>query len=368
MLRKATLGALALAVGVAASAGAQTQGEFIVPTPKEPASRVGTRGANFLLIGVGARGQAMAGAYTGLATGATSMYWNPAGLGSTTTADFAFSRADLYAGLGVTHTFAGIVLPFAGGGLGLSYTLLDSGDIPRTSEDDPDGGDPTLGRVFTWQSTAIGLHYGRRLTDRLAVGFSGKAISEGLNDATARWWAVDVGTQFNTGLYGLTFGATLANLGSSAKMEGPLIERRIENTEVFAVDVPVRFNTTSAELPTTFRFSVLSSLVGGADALVSSSANHHLSGVVEFSDGVDTDLQTALAAEYNYRNVVFLRAGRRWMNERDASFRTGGDRFSFGGGLRVQVLGRHFTFDYAYTTLTELENVQVFSFEFGGNQ
>lgn len=367
MRRKAILGVVALVAGIAARAPAQTQGEFITPSPKQPASRVGTRGANFLQIGVGAQALAMAGAYTGLATGATSMYWNSAGLGSVTTFSAAFTRADLYAGLDITHTFAGLVIPFLGGGLGLSFIQLSSGDIPRTTVTDPDGGDPATGRVFSWNGTAVGVHYGRRLTDRLSVGAAGKAISEGLNDANATWWGLDVGTQFNTGLYGLSIGATLSNIGPSARMEGPLIERRIQDTDVFPVQVPVRFNTTPAQLPTVFRFSLISNLLGSSDALLSPSANNRLHGVLEFSDGVDTDLQTAIAAEYSYRNILFLRAGKRWMGEAQTDFREGSHGFSFGGGVKIPLFGRRVSFDYAYTTLTDLDNVQVFSFEFGGN-
>lgn len=367
MLRKACFGAVALLLGGAAAAVGQSQGTILTPDPKEPASRVGTRGANFLEIGVGARAQGMSGAGTGLASGVTAMYWNPAGIAGATTFLAAFSRANLYEGLDITHTFAGVVLPFAGGGMGISYTQLNSGDIPRTTETDPDGGDPATGGVFSWKGTAVGVHYGRRLTDRLSIGFGGKAIQEGMNDASANWWGIDVGMQFNTGLYGLRLGAALANIGPAARMEGPLIERRIENDEVFPVDVPSRFNTVLAQLPTMFRFSVVSDLMGTPDALLSSAPGHRLQGVIELADAVDTDLQTAIAAEYSFRNTAFLRLGKRWYNESRADFRESSHGLSFGGGLRLPVRGRTITFDYAYTTLTDLQNVQVFSFEIGGN-
>ena len=40
----------------------------------------GTTAANFLKIGIGARGVAMEGAFTTLANDGTALYWNPAGL------------------------------------------------------------------------------------------------------------------------------------------------------------------------------------------------------------------------------------------------------------------------------------------------
>jgi hypothetical protein len=361
------IGVVALVAGATAPAAAQTTGTVITPAADEPASRVGTRGANFLLIGVGARGQAMANAYTGLATGATAMYWNPAGLGATSGIDVAFTRTALYEGLDITHTFAGIVLPVLGGGLGLSFIQFDSGDIPRTTEDRPDGGDPLVGLAFSWQSTSMGLHYGRRLTDRLAVGVGAKLITEGMNDAQTKWWALDVGTQFNTGLYGLQIGAALTNIGPSASPGGTLLERRINDTNVFPFAVPMQFRTTAANLPTAFHFSLISQLLGTSEALLSTTPGQSLRAVLEFADGVDTDLQTALAAEYSYRNTVFLRAGKRWFGETNTDFRTGSHGLSVGGGLRLPVLGRHLTFDYAHTSFTDLGAVQVFSFELGGN-
>ena len=63
-----------------ASVLGQGTGTVLLPNPQNPTTRVGTRGANFLEIGVGARGLALAGAYTALAEGVTALYWNPAGI------------------------------------------------------------------------------------------------------------------------------------------------------------------------------------------------------------------------------------------------------------------------------------------------
>jgi hypothetical protein len=249
----------------------------------------------------------------------------------------------------------------------VSYNRLDSGDIPRTDEDNPDGGNVATGNAFSWAGTSVGVHYGRRMTDRLAIGFAGKVITEGMTGASATWWGVDIGTQFNVGLYGLTIGAALNNVGPSARIEGALVTRRLETfqQEAFPVDVPMRFATRPAQLPTVFRFAVVSNVAGGPDALTMPTGNHNLRVALEFSDAVDTDLQTALGAEYHYNNVVFLRGGRRWLNEDRSDFRESSFGWSFGGGVRLPVLGRHFSFDYAYTAWGELENVQVFSFEIG---
>ena len=364
MLRKTSIALVALVAGHVGWVSAQTSGTPLTPTHEQPASRVGTRGANFLEIGVGARAQGLAGAVTGLASGATAMYWNPAGIGAVGGLDAVFSRSDLYGDLGITHTYAGVVLPLFGGGLGVSYNRLDSGDIPRTDEFNPDGGDFAIGNVFDWTGTAVGLHYGRRLTDRLAVGFGSKVITEGMNGASANWWGVDIGTQFTTGLYGLTVGAALSNVGSSSRMEGALITRRVTANEAFDVDLPVRFSTRPLQLPTLFRFSIVQNLAGGTDGLFMANSSHRMQLAAQLSDAIDTDLETAIGLEYSYRNVLFLRGGKRWVNEGNDSFRTGKNGLSFGGGLRLALLGRHVNFDYAHTSLNDLDNIQVFTFGF----
>jgi len=365
MHRTSFLGALAVGLVGAHAALAQTSGTIMTPSPNDPTTRVGTRGANFLLLPVGARGEAMAGAYTGLATGVTAMYWNPAGVASTDVVSAGFTSTALYKDLDIKHTFMGVLIPALGGALGINYNRLDSGDIPRTDEANPDGGNPQFGSVFSWGSTAVGLTFGRRLTDRLAVGVGAKTITEGMDGASASWWAVDVGTTFNTGLYGLSLGAALTNIGSQARYSGPVLEQRVTADQAFQVDVPLTFTQSRIALPTAFRFSVTSHLTGAPDALLSTGGPHVVRAVLEFYDGTDTDLMTTLAGEYGYRDLIFLRAGKRFFNEARSDFRSSSFGFSWGGGIRLPVFRRHLSFDYAYTMMGELDNVQTFSFEFG---
>lgn len=365
MLRKTFATVVAAGLALTSLAAAQSQGTFLTPSPDEPTTRIGTRGANFLEIGVGARGQAMGMALAGLAQGATAMYWNPAGISTTETITAAFSRSELYQDLGITHTFGAVALPLLGGALGISYIRLDSGEMPRTTEDRPDNPGRQFGESFTFAGTAVGLSYGRRLTDRLSVGGTAKSITEGMAGANADWWAVDLGTQFTTGLYGITIGAALTNIGSQARYEGPVIERFVTANEAFDVDLPLSLATVRHALPTAFHFSVVSSLAGTPDALFGASSAHRLTAVMELNDGVDTDIMTTLAAEYNFRNIAFLRVGKRYVNERETDFRSGSFGFSWGGGVKVPFLGRHISVDYAHTNMGELDNIQTWTFEIG---
>lgn len=366
MQRLMTLVAALLLPGVLS---AQRTGTFLEPQTTDATSRVAQRGANFLEIGVGARARGMGDAFSGLATGASATFWNPAGLGSTEKFGVAYTYASLYGDLDINHQFAAVIMPVFGGGLGASYIRLDSGDIPRTDEVNPGGGNAASGDTFNFTSQAIGLHYGRRLTDRLQVGFTGRVISEGISQATIGWWSLDFGTVFNTGLYGITLGATLANIGPSSRYEGGLIQTRITTDEAFPFGVPVRFKTTGYTLPTTFRFAAVSALVGGPDGLFSQGGKHDFKLAAELNDAVDTDVQMSVGGEYNFNRLIFLRGGKKFVNEAYSNdFRSFGHALSFGGGFRLPAFGSFVSFDYAYTNMGELNNVHAFSFELGGSQ
>jgi hypothetical protein len=84
---------------------------------------------------------------------------------------------------------------------------------------------------------------------------------------------------------------------------------------------------------------------------------------------VDLSVQAGLGAEYAFRNLVFVRGGKRFYNDDRAA--PGHDGFldhglSGGFGLKLPVGGRSIRFDYSYTTVGDLNDVQVFSFDFGG--
>lgn len=366
MRRSSALLAAACLFALSGFVAAQTTGTVLVPDPANPTTRVGTRGANFLEIGVGARGAALAGAYTSLAEGVTALYWNPAGIGEIEEPAAAFSVANLYGDAGIRHTFAGAVMPLgASGAFGIALTQLTSGDIIRTDEAFPDGGNPAYGPTYAYTATAAGLYYGRRLTDRLGVGVGLKFATEGIDNAKVNYFGIDVGTKFRTGLYGTHIGASLSNVGSSGRYRGALIESF--TTDVFRPGaIPVEFSTQPLQLPTLFRFSVRSDLIGASDALLAANPQHALLVLMEAADAIDTDVQMTLAAQYSFRELVFLRMGKRFVNEKETSFRSGGFGASVGAGVRLPVGGgRRLSFDYAYTEMNELKNVQMFSLEFG---
>jgi len=371
MLRKSfalTVGALVIA---SSGAWAQNVGEGLLPGAGESASRVGTRGANWLEFPVGARAQALGWAGTALISGAQALAWNVAAIAEVESFDIAWSYSELFDEADITHQFGGVVLPIsASGALGVSVISLSSGDIIRTTERFPEGGDPVFGETFTYSGFAGSLGYGHMLTDRLSVGAAVKLVSEGIDDAKADWVSFDVGARFRTGLFAMTLGAAVVNIAGDSRFEGSAIEQMVgAGEEVFPTgdNVPIRYDTRELALPTAFRFSVLFDVTGTAEAwLAQVGLQHRIRLVADLYDSIDTAPQPSFGVEYAYREIAFARIGKRFLNEdKDESFRDFSDGFAFGGGINVPLFNRHLGFDYAYTSMGILENIQTFTFRLG---
>jgi hypothetical protein len=330
-----------------------------------PNSRVGTRGANFLELGVGARAMAMGGAYVAIAEGVESMYWNTAGLARTVGLSVGYSYSPLYPELDMGMHFVGLAVPLLGGVVGFSANVFTSGDMLRTTTDYPDGGDPLFGESFTFNAQAVGLHYAFNLTDRLQLGFAGRFIQEGIADAKANYVGLDIGALFRTGLLGTTIGASLANLGTESDYAGRAVTRRTTETIAGGTRVSdANLVTREASVPTIFRFSILWELTGSPEALFGGVSQHRAVLLTDVSDAIDTAPQGLLGLEYSYSEILFLRGGKKWVNENRGPWEFS-DGLSGGVGFRVPFLDQHFMLDYAYVSMGDLDNVQVFTFAYG---
>ena len=363
-----TVTALALgATLLPCSLHAQLGGTFLQPNRGQPITRVATRGAAFLGIGVGARALGLSGAFAATASDLSSLYWNVAGLADVRTATAFLSQERMYGNSGLRNNYAAVGLPALGGALGVSVTNFTSGQMTRTTESWPEGNDPAAGAFVEWSAMNVGLHYARPFTDRLAVGLTGKYATEGIQFAKAQYIGADVGIRFRTGLFGSTIGASIANLGGAGKMEGPAIERAFpaNRDPLFPTQRTLEGEISAGEyqLPTTLRFAVQTELLGGAEALFGPAGGpHQLSTFADISDAVDAAIAPAIAAEYGFANRFFLRIGRRFLNEDSGS--SGGT--SYGAGAAIPIgSSRRFLVDYAYRNNGDLPNNHVFSFQLG---
>ncbi|MFQ5632194.1 MAG: PorV/PorQ family protein, partial [bacterium] len=171
------------------------------------ASRTGTAAAQFLQIGVSAHGAGMGETYVAHVSDASAAYYNPGVLALIGKKQALFSHTNLPAGL--AHFYGSYVQPLgSSGAIGLSFTILTTGDIPVTVAFQG----PT-GESFSVSQMAIGLSYSRSLTNRFAVGGTAKLIAEDLAGFESRTVAFDIGTIYQTGFRHTKIGMSIANFG-----------------------------------------------------------------------------------------------------------------------------------------------------------
>lgn len=270
-----------------------------VPAAAQSVSRSGTTAAAFLGIGVGPRAQALGGAFTALADDATALHWNPAGVARLTASHATTAHTEWLADL--NHDFVAVAVPLAGGVAGASLTRLGVPEETVRTETEPDG----TGATFTAADLAVGLSYGRVITDRFALGATVKLVQQRIWNSTASGVALDIGTQFRTGFWGdLTIGAAVSNFGSDLRLDGrdlrtfvdPVPDEDGNNDQVpadYALDawaMPMTFSIGVVARPLRSRMNQLTLAV---DALHPSNNHESLNAGVE----------------YGFRERLFLRAG-----------------------------------------------------------
>lgn len=182
---------------------------------QEGVSKTGTTAAKFLSIGIGAKANAMGGAYSSVADDATALYWNPSGIASINEYQTYFSHTALFADINLN--FFGLVIP-AGvlGNIGFSVTALDYGEMEVTTEFNPDG----TGETFTAGSYAFGISLARYITDDFSLGVTAKYIREDIFNSSASGFAFDIGTIFKTPFYGVKLASSITNYGTKMQMDG----------------------------------------------------------------------------------------------------------------------------------------------------
>ncbi len=176
--------------------------------PIASAYEPGTSGLLFLRLGVSERAVAMGEAYTALATDATALYWNPAGLASVPTTQLHLMHNEWISS--VRQEFVGLAHPTRLGTFALGVTGLTMDDMERR-EDLPSS--VPLGH-FSAFDLAVHGGYGRELHENLELGIAVKWIYSRLDEESAKGFLVDLGLRHESVIPGLTLAATLMHFGS----------------------------------------------------------------------------------------------------------------------------------------------------------
>ena len=298
----------------------------------EVVTKVATAAGGFLKLETSTRAIGMGGSFVASGRGVSGIPYNPASIGFIEKNEAYFSQVNYLAG--ITHgvlTYGTRITPSDYIGFHLFY--LDSGPMEVTTELYPDGTNEDL-RVV---SIAARAAYARSLTDRLKVGGSINYIRDKIAETEMQTVSYDIGSNFQTGIYGTVLGMSITNFGPEVQYTGEDLSVQVADT--IDVDGSLQRLTDKFPLPLTFRVGVENVVVGPSSSFIKNE-KHTL---IVSMDGIkpnDYIVYGSAGLEYGWQNIAFLRAGTH-LNHDTAGF-------SFGAGANIRLGKMGLTGDYAF--------------------
>lgn len=322
---------------------------------------VGTSVANFLKIGVGSRAEAMGGAFVAQVDDITALYWNISGMANMGKREIMFSQTDWI--LDIYLSYLGIGIPLGeSGAIGISIYVMNMGEIEQTTETYPDGS----GIMFDAGDVAVGLAYARRLTDRFSVGIQAKYIREQVAFSSAQAVAIDIGTQYITGLRGMKIGMAISNFGTKMRLMGreQLVDVDIAPNLGSNPEVTGRLDTKAWPLPLSFSLGISMDVINNE--------NFRFTGNMDYRDPRDLNPLYIAGGEISWSETVFLRGGFKVRTLGDNYQLLPGENrseglFTVGAGAVIPIpkTSYNLNIDYSYTDLGKwLKSSNRFSLAF----
>jgi hypothetical protein len=313
-------------------------------------SRRGTSAGAMLEIGVGARAEALGGAFVAVADDPSALYWNPAGISRLQSFSIQVSKTDWFVGTKF-HT-VDLVVPMRviSSSLGFHLAMLDYGSNPVRTVFRPEG----TGETYTASDFVAGLYWALSITDRVSVGVGLKYFQENIWHVKGSTMAADLSILFDTPVKGLRLGGALSNLGPEFGLSGRDLTRVADydgrKDKYFNNDnIAIQLATETYPLPLLFRFGVSYTLDFDPNnsVLVATNVNHP-------SNDVET---MDLGMEAKFLNMFFLRAGYHSLLADYAA-----DGLTLGAGFSYRIMGAMaLTFDYAWSDWSVLASVNRFT-------
>ncbi|OGS43922.1 MAG: hypothetical protein A2539_03545 [Elusimicrobia bacterium RIFOXYD2_FULL_34_15] len=280
---------------------------------------LGTTGAQFLKVGMGARPLAMAGAFSAVSDDINSIYYNPASLTRSekreVSATYLKYFEDVNAGfLG----YSGIINTKHYIGIGLTY--LQANNIDKRDINEAELGE------FGSTDIALFINYARKdlmqnLIKNLAVGSGLKLISQKIDDESAFTIALDLSAYYPANDK-LSFSINIQNISYGVKF--------INDTDPLPLDIKIG----SA-------YKVLKDLTFACD-------------LDEYV--IDKKLYASIGAEYWIKDIMALRSGYKFGYDTESLGNIVG--LGVGAGFRIWGL----SLDYAFVPFGDLGDTHRISF------
>ena len=303
---------------------------------------LGTSGAQFLQIPVGARAQGMVGAVVGTIDDASAVFWNPAGIAKVKNVEVFFSYMDWFSLF--NHSAASLVYTNEDfGSIAGSVIMFNTSEMEITTELEPNGTD----RYFDASDMALGITYARFLTDKFNVGVTFKYIYQQIWNESASGFAFDVGTQYTLDFQNLTIAMSMTNFGGDLQFEGSDLDINYSREDIYPLTriTPARLTTEEFSLPLNFQIGI-SFDVFQADFV-------KMKADIDATHPNDNDEQLLIGTEFSFFDRFYLRGGYKYNDDEES--------FAFGAGANVLVSDSAIYFDYSYSIYDLLPSVNTIS-------
>lgn len=256
--------------------------------PNLGGQRAGISTLTFLKNDISPRSMALSGTNITLTADGMATAHNPALMAQADKIHFAAN--DLVMGLDVHQAWISGMAPFGSNNnaIGLNLTYFSTGAMKVRTEFQPEG----TGDYFYGNQWAAGVAYGKKLSDRFSFGTNFKLVRERLAQYTNTTVAVDLGFLYTTDVKDLKFGIVVQNFGGNSALTGDFLEIDF-NRSVPTLD---KYN-----VPTVFRL--------GASIRPIETDDHSLMCAIQLEHPNDNSENLRLGVEYDFREMLFLRAG-----------------------------------------------------------
>ena len=290
----------------------------------------------------------LGGAFVSVANDVTALYWNPAGIASITGMQLALIHSNWIAD--IKHDWIGVVVPLGiAGNVGFSVNSLTMDDMMVRTPALPEGN----GDIMECYDLALGMTYGRTLTDRFSIGGSFKYVRSQLWHMTAQAEAFDLGIMFSNIFDMFQLGAVMTNMGTKMRFDGrdtyvyyDVSESENGNNE----KIDAKLSTERYNLPIAFQV--------GVSTVINRKSSFPLLLAVEFYEPSDNVRSVNVGGEWSFYNMVFLRGGYARIFEKDSER---GLTLGAGYKFRIPNSSLRLLLDYSYEDLGILDNSQKFS-------
>jgi hypothetical protein len=309
-------------------------------------SKTGTTIGEFLTIEPSARIAGMGNAGVSMHDETQTAYYNPGAIGHFDAYGVQFTHSLWLAS--IAYDYVGVSIPLKEwGNLYLSGTALNSGEIDVRTVDQPLG----TGEQYSANDVALGLGYGRKISDRFSVGVELKYIQETIWHSSLNAFAMNVGTIYEISPDGLRIGASISNFGTEGQFSGkdlritydPNPSMNGSNTAL-----PGEVYTDTYSLPVLFR-------VGVSYPVRIDNNNQLIVAANAFHPNENTE-SVSLGGEWAFMRTFMIRAGYQNLFQQDSE--TG---LTLGTGLVVDMGGSDLHLDYGWAYYGRLQSVQLFT-------